>query len=195
MVAEHVAVLDRPETVDRSLGDIHPSGNPHVHLDPRNLAVAAAVLAERLARIDPGRADAYRARLDSFRTRWARASENWRGRLAALKGMKVVVHHEAWAYFFRWSGLDRVAMLERVPGIPPSASHLRRVLDRVRGAGVKAVLRAPHEPGDAADWLSRQTGIPAIELPFTVGGLPEADDLFSLFEVSVTLLEAADDRP
>ena len=194
MAAGHVAVLDRPETIDRSLGDIHPSGNPHVHLDPRNVAAVATVLAERLARIDPGRADAYRARLHSFRARWAKASEIWRQRLGALRGMKVVVHHEAWAYFLRWSGLDRVAALERIPGVPPSASHLRGILDRVRGAGVKAILRAPHEPRDAADWLSRQTGIPVIELPFTVGGLPEADDLFSLFEVSVTLLEAANDR-
>ena len=85
-------------------------------------------------------------------------------------------------------------MLERVPGIPPSASHLREVLERVRGAGVKAILRAPHEPRDAVDWFSRQTGIPVVELPFTVGGLPEADDLFSLFEVTVTLLEAANNR-
>ena len=195
MAAGHVAVLDRPETIDRSLGDIHPSGNPHVHLDPGNMAILATVLADRLARIDPTHADGYRARLDSFRARWAKASGTWRARLAALRGMKVVVHHEAWAYFFRWSGLNRVAVLERVPGIPPSVSHLREVLDRVRGAGVTAILRAPHEPRDAADWLSRQTGIPVIELPFTVGGLPEADDLFSLFEVTLTLLEAANDRP
>ena len=195
MAAGHVAVLDRPETIDRSLGDIHPSGNPHVHLDPGNMAILATVLADRLARIDPTHADGYRARLDSFRARWAKASGTWRARLAALRGMKVVVHHEAWAYFFRWSGLNRVAVLERVPGIPPSVSHLREILDRVRGAGVTAILRAPHEPRDAADWLSRQTGIPVIELPFTVGGLPEADDLFSLFEVTLTLLEAANDRP
>ena len=195
MAAEQVTVLDRPETIDRSLGDIHPSGNPHVHLDPENIAILATVLTDRLARIDPTRADGYRARLDSFRARWAGASEKWRARLAALRGMKVVVHHEAWAYFFRWSGLNRVAVLERVPGIPPSASHLREVLDRVRGAGVKAILLAPHDPKDAADWFSGQTGIPVIELPFTVGGLPEADDLFSLFEVTLTLLEAANDRP
>ncbi len=194
IAAEHVTVLDRPETLDRSLGDIHPSGNPHVHLDPRNLAILANVLAERLAHINPSRADAYRARLESFQTRWAEASERWSERAAALRGMKVVVQHEAWVYFLRWSGLEQVTTLERAPGIPPSAAHLQQVLDRVRGADVKAILRAPHEPDDAARWLSEQTGIPEVELPFTVGGLPEVDDLFSLFEVTLTLLEEAHDR-
>jgi len=195
MAADHVEVLERPEVVDRSLGDIHPGGNPHVHLDPRNIAILAEVLTERLERIDPERADAYRQRLASFQARWADAAAGWRERVEKLRGMKVIVHHKAWVYLLRWAELDRVAVLERVSGVPPTASHLAGVLELARGSGAKAILRAPHEPEDASEWLSGKTGIPAVELPFTVGGRPEAKDLFSLFDSTLTLLEKADDRP
>lgn len=195
MAADHVEVLERPEVVDRSLGDIHPGGNPHVHLDPRNIAILAEVLAGRLEQIDPERADAYRQRLASFQARWADAAAGWRKRAETLRGMKVFVHHKAWVYLLRWTGLERVAALERVSGVPPTASHLAGVLELARGSGAKAILRAPHDPGDASEWLAGKTGIPAVELPFTVGGRPEAGDLFSLFDSTLALLEEAGDRP
>ena len=194
MAADHVPILDRPETIDRSLGDIHPSGNPHVHLDPRNVATLASELSRRLVRIDPDNAEAYRARLASFQAGWAAALERWNDRIARLRGMKVVVYHEAWVYFLQWAGLTRVASLEALPGIPPSAAHLQRVLERVQGAGAEVILRAPYEPRDASSWLSARTAIPVVELPYTVGGHPEATDLISLFDVTLTLLEEVRNR-
>ena len=195
MAADHVPVLDRPDTIDRSLGDIHPSGNPHVHLDPRNVGTLASELVRRLERIDPDNGDAYRSRLASFQAGWAEALEGWRDRLAGLRGMKVVVYHEAWAYLLEWAGLERVASLEPLPGIPPSASHLQGVLERAREGGAEAILRAPYEPRDASSWLSARTGIPVLELPYTVGGHPDAVDLVSLFDITLTLLEEVRDRP
>ena len=194
MAADHVPILDRPETIDRSLGDIHPSGNPHVHLDPRSVATLASVLSRRLEHIDPENAEAYRARLASFQAGWAEALGRWSARVAHLRGMKVVVYHEAWAYFLHWAGLTRVASLEALPGIPPSAAHLQSVLEQARGTGAEVILRAPYEPRDASSWLSARTGIPVVELPYTVGGHPEANDLVSLFDVTLTLLEEVRNR-
>ena len=195
MAADHVPVLDRPDTIDRSLGDIHPSGNPHVHLDPRNVEILAIKLTRRLERIDPDNADAYRSRLASFRAAWVEALGEWHGRIADLHGMKVIVHHESWAYLLQWIGLTRVASLERLPGIPPSASHLQAVLEQARDVGARAILRTPYDPRDASDWLSARTGIPVVELPYTVGGHPEADNLVALFDLTLTLLEEVRDRP
>ena len=194
MAADHVEVLERPERVDRSLGDIHPSGNPHVHLDPRNIARLAVELSRRLERVDPENTAAYRARLADFQGRWSAAMKRWRARADGLRGTKIVVYHAAWAYLFRWAGLERVATLERTPGVPPTASHLQRLIERARTSGTKAILSAPHEPTDAAEWLSERTDIPVVELPFTVGGQEEARDLFALFEVTLALLEKARDR-
>lgn len=194
MAAEHVELLEKPEKLDRSLGDIHPSGNPHVHLDPRNIARLAGVLADRLARVDPDNAAAHRARLASFRERWAAAMEGWRARAEGLRGMKVVVHHKAWPYLIRWAGLERVAVLERVSGAPPTALHLQRLLQGTGAGEAAAILRAPFEPTDAAEWFSGRTGVPVVELPFTVGGHDEARDLFSLFDATLALLEKAHNR-
>ena len=194
MAADHVPILERPERVDRSLGDIHPTGNPHVHLDPRNIARLATELAGRLARVDPGNEAAYRTRLADFQARWSAATERWRTSADKLRGMKVVVHHAAWTYLIRWAGLERVATLERTPGVPPTASHLRRLVERVRETGAAAILIAPHEPTDAADWLSERTGVPVLALPYTVGGQDGVRDLFTLFEVTLALLEKARHR-
>ena len=191
LASEHVEVLERPEVLDRSLGDIHPEGNPHIHLDPRNIALLAGVLAGRLEQIDPERAEAYRQRLASFQARWAEALAGWRERAAGLQGMKLIVHHKQWPYLLAWTGLEQVAALERVSGVPPTAAHLAEVLELARGSGAKAIIRAPYDPGDASEWLSAKTGIPVVELPFTVGGHPEAGDLFSLFDATLTLLEKA----
>ena len=195
MAADHVEMLDRPEVIDRSLGDIHPDGNPHVHLDPRNIVILADVLASRLERIDPSRSGAYRERLASFQSRWADAMTGWQKRTERLRGMEVIVHHKAWSYLLHWSGLERVASLERVSGIPPTASHLAQVFELARNSGTKAIIRAPFEPVDASDWLFGKTAIPVVELPFTVGAHPEVRDLFSLFDVTLTLLEEIKDRP
>ncbi len=194
MAADHVEVLEHPTVLDRSLGDIHPGGNPHVHLDPRNVSILGKVLADRLSRIDPERASAYWQRLISFQARWAEAMAGWRARADALDGMKVFVHHKAWVYLLRWAGLERVSALERVSGVPPTASHLAEVLELARNSGAKAILRAPYDPENAAEWLSGKTGIPVVELPFTIGGHPEATDLFSLFDRTLALLEEANNR-
>src|ERR1700740_433801 len=100
--SQYVVRLDIPKVVDRSLGDIHASGNPHVHLDPRNIAKVAEVLTERLAEIDHANADAYKKRAESFRGRWQSAIERWEKEGAPLKGVPVVVHHKDLTYFMNW---------------------------------------------------------------------------------------------
>ena len=195
MAADHVRILEQPTVVDRSLGDVHPEGNPHVHLDPRNIDILAGVLAERLEIVEPERGDAFRQRLESFRARWADATADWRRRADALADMKIVVYHKAWVYFLNWSGLERVAVMERISGIPPTATQLVQVLEQVESGGGDAIIRAPFEPADAIEWLSDRTGIPILELPFTVGGHAEATDLFSLFDLTLSMLEGVDAGP
>src|SRR5258706_8529496 len=91
--SQFVVRLEVPRVVDRALGDIHPAGNPHVHLDPRNIARIGQVITERLIEIDRANADEYRKRADAFRQRWDSAIDRWTRQAAPLKGVPVVVYH------------------------------------------------------------------------------------------------------
>ncbi len=186
--SDYVTMLDVPARLDRSQGDIHPYGNPHIHLDPRNLAIIANALTERLAEVDPENSASYLMGNEAFQTRWSEAIQNWEELAAPLRGLRVSIHHKSWVYLFTWLGIVEVATLEPKPGVPPSGAHLADVLARVQSQPVRAVLRASYQDDRASQWLSDRAEIPELVLPFTVGGSDDADDLFALFDETVSLL-------
>lgn len=183
--------LEIPTAVDRSLGDIHPAGNPHVHLDPRNIARIAEALAGRLAQIDAANAAVYRDRAADFGRRWALALEKWTTLAAPLKGMPIVVYHKDLSYFIAWSGMREVGALEPKPGLPPTPAHLAGLVERMKREPAKAVVYSPYNSPDAARFLSERTNIPVIALPYTVGGSDKAKDLFGLFDDMIGRLREA----
>lgn len=191
MAADHITLLEVPQTVDRSMGDVHPEGNPHLHLNPHNILRVAEILHARLVVLDYANAGYYRQRWEDFRTRWQETMTRWEEEARELHGMPVVVHHPSWVYLLNWLGLQQIAALEPKPGIPPSAGHLQHVLQTVRTTPAQVILRTPYEAEDASLWLSEKSVIPAIVLPYTVGGNPQAKDLFSLFEETLRLLKEA----
>src|SRR3989304_6710084 len=128
----YAAKIASPKIVDRSLGDIHPSGNPHIHLDPRNIAKGANELGERLIRLDPANADVSKMRAASFQERWRAAVQRWEQQAARLRGAPIVVYHRDMSYLVNWLGLREGGSLEPKPGIPPTPSHLAEIVERMR---------------------------------------------------------------
>jgi zinc/manganese transport system substrate-binding protein len=190
--ANFVLMLEVPQRLDRAEGDVHPKGNPHIQLDPRNIARIAPALSDRLARLDPANAGDYRKRLEDFSQRWQSALQRWDTEAASLRGMPIVVHHKSWAYLNQWLGLQEIGTLEPKPGVPPSSSHLAELLETLKVTPAKAVIRAPYQDPRASEWLSKQVpGLTMIEMPFTVGGNAQATDLFGLFDSSIALLKGA----
>lgn len=187
-----VDLLERPTRVDRAEGDVHPQGNPHLHLDPRNIGRVAEALARRMAELDPANAAHYLARQRDFATRWQAAIQRWEREAGPLRGLPVVSQHKAFVYLYRWLGLNEVAVLEPKPGLEPSAAHLGRVLEGLRRTPARMVLRTAYESPRASEWLAARAGLRAVELPYTVGGSAAAKDLFGLFDDTLArLLEAA----
>ncbi len=189
--ARYVRMLDVPSSVDRSLGDVHPGGNPHIQTDPHNIGLVAAGLSKRLAEIDPANGAFYQGNYKAFIERWNAAMLNWEKQAAPLKGMNIVVHHKAFAYLESWLGLREVAALEPKPGVEPTATHLAEVLAQLQRQPAKAVIRAAYGDGRGSEWLAERAKIPAIVLPFTVGGSERAKDLFGLYDDTVQRLLAA----
>ena len=189
-VSQFVMRLEIPKALDRSLGDIHPAGNPHVHLDPRNIAKIAQVLRDRLMQIDPANADAYKSRAAAFLARWREAISRWEAQAAPLKGLTVVAYHKDMSYLNEWLGIREVGSLEPKPGIPPSTAHLAELVTRMQREPAKLIVYSAYSNPQAAEFLSTRTKIPAVMLPFTVGGSDRAKDLFGLFDDTLARLLA-----
>ena len=189
LAADYVRRIEIPADIDRSQGDVHPQGNPHIHLHPRNIERVAEALADRLAELDAANASTYRANADDFLRRWSDARERWEQRAQALAGMRLVSHHRSFSYLADWLDLDIVATLEPKPGIPPSGAQLSRLLEQLTPAPPAGIIRAQFENEKPAHWLSDRLSIPVIEMAYTVGGADEATDLFSLYEHTIATLE------
>ncbi len=190
--ASHVTMLEKPAALDRSAGDVHAAGNPHIQTDPRNIARVGEALARRMAELDPAQAVVYQVRWKDFSTRWQAAIVRWEQQAAPLRGLPIVVQHKGFPYLENWLGLKEVAVLEPKPGVEPSVGHLASVAAQLQATPARAVLRASYQSPRPADWLSQRTGIPALALPYTVGGSARASNLFGLFDDTIEqLLKAA----
>jgi len=189
--ADFVRKLEVPTQVDRSQGDVHAAGNPHIQTDPRNIALVATALDKRLQQVDPANAAEYAKRGADFSQRWQQAMTRWSTQGAPLKGAPVVSQHNAFVYLYDWLGMKEVAVLEPKPGVEPTASHLQEVQATLKGAPAKVVVYAAYQDSRPSDWLSKNAGVPAVKLPFTVGGTDGAKDLFGLFDDTLARLLGA----
>jgi zinc/manganese transport system substrate-binding protein len=189
--ANYVQKLEVPTRLDRAEGDVHAAGNPHIQTDPRNIGRVATALAQRLAEIDPAGATYYQSRYRDFAPRWEAAIKRWEQQAAPLKGVTVVVQHKGFPYLEHWLGLREAAALEPKPGVEPTSAHLTEILEQLQREPAKMILRAAYSDGRASEWLAERARIPAVTLPYTVGGNDKANDLFSLFDDTVQQLLGA----
>ena len=172
--ARYAQLIEVPERVDRSMGDVHPSGNPHLHLDPANIARVAAALGERMGELDRGEAAYYRDRTKAFIERWREATARWEKEAAPLKGMPVVVYHKDNSFLLKWLGMREVGALEPKPGLPPSTAHFSELLSALQKNPAKAVMRSAYNDPRPAQFLAERAKIPTVVLPYTVGGTDRA---------------------
>ncbi len=189
MASDFVRKLEVPQVISRSQGDIHPQGNPHVHLDPRNIRRVAVALTEQLAAMDTKNAVDYNARLADFQERWSDALASWDQRVMSLAGLEVATHHRSFSYLANWIGLDIVATIESKPGIPPSGAQLASLLERLSVNPPVVVIRTPYENEKPSLWLNKRLSVPAIQLPYTISGNAAVTDLFTLFDETLRILE------
>lgn len=188
LVSDYVTNIEIPQVLDRSLGDIHPDGNPHVHLDPQVILKTAAIINERLAAIDPNHKIIYAENLKEFESKWLSATERWKSTSASLAGKSVVVQHKSFSYLLKFLGINVLASIEEKPGIPPSARHLAKVVSIIKQNPTLAIIRTPFDTKAPGDWVSEKTGVRLITLPYTVGGLPDTTDLYKIYDQSIELL-------
>ena len=176
---------------DRSRGDIHPLGNPHYLLDPRNGAAVARLMAERMAELDPAAAEGYRRRAEELAGEIGAAVARWEQAAQAFADQAIVVYHQQWEYLLDWLGLELIGAVEHRPGISPSPRHVEQVVLAGREHGAVIVIAAPWNHLDAAQVAADRMEAPMVVLPAAVGALDDTDDYFAVFDRIVIELAAA----
>ena len=183
-----VELKDIPSSVDRSQGDVHPGGNPHFMLDPRNGIVVARGLAVRLGQLDPAKAQAFRARAEAYAKELTAKIGSWEKALAPLKGRAVVTYHRSWPYFLAWSGLRPEGYIEPKPGIPPAPDHIAGLVRTMKEKKVTLVLVEPYYPRGTAEEVARLAGAKLHVLPTEVEGTEAARGYSAVFDTIVAAL-------
>lgn len=186
-----IKALEVPEIVDRSMGDVHPSGNPHYWLDPLNTKIIASNIAGALSRIAKENSSYFEANLENFNGMIDRKMEEWSGKMEIVKDENIATYHKNWIYFAKRFGLNIVCELEPKPGVPPSPGHLKEVVDIIKGEHAKIILNEIYFPRTAADFVSKETGAKVLIVPNSVGGSAGSGDYFSLIDIIVDNISGA----
>lgn len=192
MLARNIRLLEVPDgLVDRSMGDVHPAGNPHFTHDPANGRLVAAHLAEVFGKLDAANKPLYQANLQKFTGHLDRKLAEWAKLMEPYRGTKVVTYHKSYEYFAARFGLEVVGQIEPKPGIEPSPTHINALIPRMKEAGARLVLMEPNRPRRTPQYVATSIGAKLVVLPGMVGGHEKIKDYFSLFDYDVAQITAA----
>lgn len=192
VLSKGVKLLEVPTgPIDRSMGDVHPFGNPHFWLDPLNGKAIAGVIAENLSNLDSQNASFYKSNLEKFCARLDEKVAAWEKELEPYRGTKVVTYHKSFDYFLEKFGFELVGTIEPKPGIEPSPSYVTSLIPKLKKADVKLVIIEPYRPRKTSEYIASNIGAKLLVLPEKVGGTEKAGDYFTLFDYNVSHIAAA----
>ena len=190
--SEGILVLEVPKTrVDRSMGDVHPMGNPHYTADPGMAPAVTANILNGLARVAPQSRAAFERNRAAFLARLEQAQARWTEVLAPVKGARVVVDHNLWAYFLTRFGLVQAASVEERPGIPATPAHLAKLIELIKGERIKVIMTVPWGDKKLAERIGQEGGAKVVLMAPAVGGVKGADSYIETVDYNVKTLAQA----
>jgi ABC-type Zn uptake system ZnuABC Zn-binding protein ZnuA len=192
VLSRDMQLLEIPNgPVDRSMGDVHPLGNPHFSLDPENGKRIAKRLAEAFSRIEPANAAYFEERRAKFEERLNSKVAEWKKVLEPYRGTKVVTYHKSFNYLLERFGLELVGTIEPKPGIEPSPGYVNGLIPKLKTAAVKLVMIEPFRPRRTPEYVAQAIGAKLLILPGAVGGNEKVKDYIGLFDYDVSQIAAA----
>jgi zinc/manganese transport system substrate-binding protein len=184
--SKYITPIEIPTTTDRSMGDIHPLGNPHYHFSPINVLRVAEGMVEIFSKIDPSNENYYRQNYKEFYTKWQTKVQQWKS--IKISGKKFVAYHNLFSYLANDFGFQIVGCIEAKPGIPPSSGDIKRIIETINLTKPQAVLITTYTPLKPVNFISEKTSLKIIIMPHDVGSLANTDDWFSFMERTISLL-------
>ena len=188
VASQGVKMLEVPATFDRSQGDVHSLGNPHFLLDPINVKIIGARIAERFAQLDPSSADSFRANHENFESTLDAKLADWQRQLEPFRGASIVTYHKDFSYLAERFDLEVAETLEAKPGIPPSPAHLVAVIEKMKSRGTGVILVQPYQNRRTAETVARETGAAVLDFPQQPGAVKDTATYFQLMDYLVRTL-------
>jgi ABC-type Zn uptake system ZnuABC Zn-binding protein ZnuA len=191
-LSQGVEILDRPAgSINRSMGDVHPLGNPHYWLDPANAVRIGIQVQRKLVELRPADAAYFAQRLNTFKLRMNEANKRWLAQMAPYRGAKIITYHPSWPNFTRHFGLQVAGTVEPKPGIPPSPSHTLDLINLIKDQKIKAIIMEPYFDRKTPNFIGEKTGAKVVVLYPSVGGKADLTDYFKLFDYDLNELMKA----
>jgi len=186
------SILEKPRgEVDRSMGDVHPSGNPHFLLHPANSILVAQSITDKLSELDAAHAPDYQRNMDSFKATVQEKLSVLESKSAAIRGKEVVCYHPDWSYLLHWLQLDVAGYIELRPGIPPTPKHKREIIDLLQQRNIDVILISTWKEPTIAKEVANIVGARLVILPGEVQATPGIDDYITWIESMVFQIIAA----
>ncbi|MGH7586733.1 MAG: metal ABC transporter substrate-binding protein [Gemmatimonadales bacterium] len=190
VASQGITMLEVPATFDRSRGDVHPLGNPHFLLDPLNVKIVAAQMADHFGQVDPTQRAAFQANLKAFDSALDAKLAEWQQQLTPYRGARIVTYHKDFVYLADRFGLEVAETLEPKPGIAPSPSHLAAVIAKMKAEQVRVILVQPYQNRKTAETVARQSDAAVLDIPQQPGALKGTETYFQLMDYMVRTLAA-----
>jgi zinc/manganese transport system substrate-binding protein len=187
-LSDHFDLIQKPDSISRAEGDIHPAGNPHFHLNPVNILKMARLVSSKLIELDPAGKDHYNQKLTLFLAEWQKNLDRWSELMAPLKGSKVIEYHRNLDYFLNQFGIEVIATVELLPGIPPTTRHMIDLIDIIKQKQVSLILHDVYHNEKSSRYLARETGLSMVVIPHDIEATPEVVSLTSLYDTIVNRL-------
>lgn len=178
--SKFVSVVEKQANVERSMGDVHPLGNPHYHFSAANILRVAKGMSNALAGLDQANAGFYADNFKVFAARMAEKQKQWRS--ANLKAKSYVVYHKLFGYLASDYGFRIVGYMEPKPGIPPSAAHIEKLIANMKNNKPDGILVTASHGLKEAEALGAKTDVRVYVLPQDVGALPGTGDWFAFMD-------------
>ncbi len=189
--SEGLSVLEKPDTLSRAQGELHPQGNPHYNIGPDQGPLLARNIARGLCRIDPVHAADYKRNLKEYLAELDPKIALWRKWVAPLKGLKAVSFHKDVCYLGRFTGIDFVDTLELKPGVAPTPTHLEALVREMKEQDIKLIVREQQYDPKVCQWLADQTGAKIAVIGTMANAFPGAETFEKISERNLKALLAA----
>jgi zinc/manganese transport system substrate-binding protein len=191
-LSQGISILERPiGPISRAQGDIHPEGNPHYWLDPRNGALMARRIAQVLKALPEANGEDFEQNLNFFESDLGRRRQKWEEKMDRFRGTEVVAYHKQWEYLAKWLGLSIIGYVEDKPGIPPAPRHLASLIQTMQQRKVKALLVANFTNPSIPRSVAHKAEAKMVMLPASVGGEKGIETYSDLFDSIIGKLSEA----